>query len=225
VTTRPDAVHWHLRLLADVPGHHDWLSPDEHEVLRGLHVPKRRNDWRLGRFTAKELLSAYFGVAMARVGVRAADDGAPEALVDGQPAGVSLSISHREGHGLAVVGPPGTTVGADLEWVEPRTEAFVRDWLSPAEQDVAAHSVDRNRAVALLWSAKEAVTKLWREGLRIDPRQLEVELGREAPAAGWRHFTVAAPTGRAAGWWRVDGALVTTVATNPAADPPHLVFD
>src|SRR5207247_2585575 len=95
-------------------------------------------DWRLGRWTAKAAVAAVLGVRAEEVEIVAAPDGAPEAWVGGEPAGVSISLSHRGGRGLAVVVTPPAIVGCDLELVEPRSSAFVADWLAPSEQELVA---------------------------------------------------------------------------------------
>ena len=67
--------------------------------------------------------------------------------MDGERAPVSVSLSHRAGRALAVVAHAPAVVGCDLERVEPRSGAFVREWLAPAEQGLlAAHARGRSRA-------------------------------------------------------------------------------
>ena len=57
-------------------------------------------------------------------------DGAPDAWLDGAPAPVSLSLSHRAGRALAAVTDVPAAIGCDLELVEPRSGPFVREWLT-----------------------------------------------------------------------------------------------
>jgi 4'-phosphopantetheinyl transferase len=53
-------------------------------------------------------------------------------------------------------------VGCDLECVEPRSGAFVREWLAPAEHGLlAAHpDAERMRPTNLVWTGKEAAAKV-----------------------------------------------------------------
>ena len=219
------------RLLHDVPDGDDWLSVDERGVQAGLLVPKRRADWRLGRWTAKAALSAALGGEPSDVSILAAPDGAPEAFVDGQRLSVSLSISHRAGVGLAAVSRE-AVVGGDLELVEPRSPAFVREWFGEREQEsiAAAHATGRHHELTcLLWSVKEASAKVLREGLRLDPRSAAVTLVSD-PAADssggpWHTSTVEWPSeGRVVpGWWRIDGPVVCAIATDrPTGMPTQL---
>ena len=218
---------WLSRSLADVPAGDAWLAPAERDVLAGLRVDKRRRDWRLGRFTAKAAVAAWLGVTPGRVTVVAADDGAPEALVDGEPSGAFVSLSHRAGRAVAAVA--GEPVGCDLEVVEPRSEAFLGDWLAPAEQALVRDADDRALAANLVWTAKEAAAKLWREGLRLDVRALTVDLEGSDPLSQgdsrgltpfwgeWRPLRVSATGAATSGWWRRDAGFVVTVTGD---DPP-----
>jgi 4'-phosphopantetheinyl transferase len=218
-------VAWLTRSRDDVPPDDGWLSPRERATLARLRVPKRREDWRLGRWTAKAAVAAWLGAEPARVEVLAAPEGAPEAWRDGRPAGVSLSLSHRAGRALVVVGAPPTTVGCDLELIEPRSGAFVRDWLAPREQALvaAAAPAHRDRVANLAWTAKEAAAKVRREGLRLDVRDAVMRLGGSPGADGWRPLSVrwADGAGATAAWWRADADWVMVVAAEPAAPPPQ----
>jgi 4'-phosphopantetheinyl transferase EntD len=224
------AAGWSICRAADVPDGDEWLSSAERSDQQRLFIDKRRGDWRLGRWVAKSVVASVAGVERARVSIVAAADGAPEALVDGIPTDLSLSISHREGTGLAVVGAGGTVVGGDLEVIEPRTDRFVREWFSSQEQAlVAAAGADgrHDEMACLVWSAKEAAAKVLREGLRLDVRQAVVSLDPAEPVAGWQpssvHWAGSHPDdGRRviSGWWRIDGSLVITVAADPASPPP-----
>jgi hypothetical protein len=74
----------------------EWLTGHKRAVLADFALAKRRADWRLGRWTAKALVSGVVDVPFDRIEVPAADDGVPEVLVDARPAGWSLSLSHRD---------------------------------------------------------------------------------------------------------------------------------
>ena len=116
-----------------------------------------------------------------------------------------------------LVGDPGSfaggTVGVDLELVEPRSAGFVADFLTTAEQRYVAsrgacgeHGWDL--ASNLLWSAKEAVLKVQRVGLRVDTRTVEVCIDHRASPDGWAALTATGANGTAyPGWWRRDGLL------------------
>lgn len=216
-----DAPRWLLRSQADVPAGDAWLGPRERRVLAGLRIAQRRDAWRLGRWTAKCAAGAVLAIPPERIEVLAAPDGAPEVWVAGERAALSLSLSHRAGRALAVVAPAPAVVGCDLEVVEPRSGAFVREWLAPAEQALVAGLADgaRDRAVNTLWTAKEAVAKVRREGLRLDVRHAVVDAAPARP--GWRALRVRWDGHSTAGWWREEPGWVMAVAGDPAPAQPR----
>jgi 4'-phosphopantetheinyl transferase len=225
-------VRWHHARGGEVPADDEWLTPNERAVVAGLAVAKRRADWRLGRWTAKALLSAELGVPVDRVEVRAADDGAPEPYVDGGLVGLSLSLSHRDSIAVAAVAPLPTRVGVDLETLETRSDAFVREWLSVDERLALPDAGDaRDVAVLRCWTGKEASAKVLREGLRLDVRHAVVVA--DAASSSWQPMKVTWRTEGIThrGWWRLGDIGVLAVVTDPpvhsrvrlaASCSPHL---
>jgi 4'-phosphopantetheinyl transferase len=175
-------VYWLEQSERDLPAEDDWLSASEAVCLNALHFAKRRVDWQLGRWTAKCALSAYLAVPahsemFKKIDIRPASDGAPEAFIGGQAAGVMISLSHRSGMAICAVAATGVDLGCDLELVEPRSDSFIADYFAIEEQGrIAQASVgDRHRLVTLLWSAKESALKALRAGLRLDTRSVTVD--------------------------------------------------
>jgi 4'-phosphopantetheinyl transferase len=219
-------VGWLTRSPADVPASREWLGPGERLALGAIRFPRRRADWLLGRWAAKAAVASRCGATAERIEVIAAPDGAPEALLDGEPAAVALSLSHRAGRALAVVGDRRSRLGCDLELVEPRSDAFVAEWLAPEERALvaAAAPADAARLANLLWSAKEAAAKARREGLRLAVRDAVAAPGRlpPRPDGEWRRLSVRwANEGLVAGgWWREEPGWVFCVVAEPAGPTP-----
>ncbi|MBI2892856.1 MAG: 4'-phosphopantetheinyl transferase superfamily protein [Deltaproteobacteria bacterium] len=229
----------------------DFLSPREEELLARLRFPDRRRKWLLGRWAAKRLLREALreerGGELSNGQITVANDpmGAPYAEVesDGPPSRVpwTLSLSHRADVALAVLSrAPGVTMGADLELVQPRDPALVRDFFTDAEAAAVELAAGREAdlVVARTWSAKEAVLKALALGLRLDTRRIEV---RDLPAdvPGGPSEAAASPSGDPRFHriyvaldapaepalpdptvvWRDDGAWVLTVAWLDPASP------
>ena len=161
-------VRYLLVPIAEVPDGDDWLEPSEAAFQQSLHVPHCRSDWRLGRWAAKKALAAWLGYPIPpdRIAIHPAPDGAPEILLDGEPAPAALSFSHRAGRALCMLAPEGTVLGCDLELIEPRSEAFIQDYFTANEQARVAASPETDRPLLanLLWSAKESALKALRTG-------------------------------------------------------------
>lgn len=203
------------------------LSVAEAATWATFTVPKRRADWLLGRVTAKQLLQSYLNNETGetpdaqRITVAADADGAPYATLDGARLPISLSVSHsHETAFCALDDGQGVSVGADIEYVERRDPAFLTDFFTAGEQAWAATAADPELAATLLWSAKEAVLKAMREGLRIDTKQLEITIPALADSREeWTELAVrfvpelkARYPGTWTLWWRRYGAFVLTLA-------------
>jgi 4'-phosphopantetheinyl transferase len=182
--------------MADAPADDAWLSPREAAWVARLRFPKRRSEFRLGRWTAKRALALYLGrdssaAALGSVEIDRAPDGAPAPLVDGRPAEAYVTMTDRADQAVCLVGPPGTALGCDLELVEPRSDAFVADYLTPAEQAlVAAAGTERDLLANLVWCGKESALKVLRTGLRRDTRSVEVSLPEGASVDGWAPMSI-----------------------------------
>jgi 4'-phosphopantetheinyl transferase len=219
---------------ADVPQHDEWLSPFEAERLSQMFVRKRRDDWRLGRWTAKRAVAARAGFplhspVLAGIEIRSAQSGAPEVFLDNQLADVTISLSHRAGTGLCAVAPAGVALGCDLELIEPHSSAFIADYFTDEEQGLIADTSesDRFRLVALLWSAKESALKALHEGLRLDTRCVSVTSTDSPDLSRWIPLQVRHCSGEVfEGWWRRnDHRMCTVVAEEPMEAPIAIAIE
>ncbi len=230
---KSEIIYWLTQNSDDVPDSDDWLSEDERSLLRGMRFPKRRQDWRLGRWTAKLALCAYRAGEprpLSTFEIRAAADGAPEAFWDNVAATVSISISHSNGRGLCAISSRDFAVGCDLEKIEAREENLILDYFTSEEvffiRQVAIP--ERSPAVNLIWSAKETVLKILREGMRRDTRSVCIRPDFEACEGVWNKWTGhCQETGRLfCGCWRIcDGYVYTLASDNLTSFPEELTVD
>jgi 4'-phosphopantetheinyl transferase len=169
---------------SDLPAGRVWLSPLETERMSAMRFTKRRSEWLLGRWTAKQALAGSLGLpgdehSLARIEMRTITGGeaggAPEAFVDGSPSALGVSLTDRAGWAVCVVSDT-TRIGCDLELVEPRSPV-VRDFLTRSEQEAVARppfAASADLMANLIWSAKESALKVLRTGLRRDTRSVVV---------------------------------------------------
>jgi 4'-phosphopantetheinyl transferase len=204
-----------------------------------MRFEKRRSEFRMGRWTAKNALALFLGrprtpLALRGIEIDRAPDGAPAPLVDGRPAAASLSMTDRADQAVCVVAPPGLGLGVDLELLEPRSDAFVADYLTPREQSIVAQAATREARDLLsnlIWCGKESALKVLRTGLRRDTRSVEVSFPDAGATDGWSPLEVRSREGEAyPGWWRRYGSFIVTVAATgpvrpprPLVEPPGLV--
>jgi 4'-phosphopantetheinyl transferase len=225
-------VYWLEQTEADLPRGDDWLSPSEVARLSTMRFSKRRRDWKLGRWTAKNALALYLLYlkaaadprVLASIEIRPALSGAPEAFFQNRPAAATVSISHRAGIAACAVACSSGVLGCDIETIEPRSDDFVADYFTTAEQSLVAEAcaVDRPRLLALLWSAKESTLKALREGLRLDTRKVIVSpADATLDFEGWNPMVVCHTDRRIfCGWWQQADGFVRTLVAAPAPNPP-----
>ncbi len=201
-----------------------------------MRFTKRRNEYLLRRWVGKRTVAARVGLGtdpavLARIEVLNRMTGAPYIVIEGATAPWDISLSDRAGCAVAVIGDAtageASALGIDLEVVEPRTDGFVTDFLTPAEQHwvrgPAAEDprLGHDAAANLVWSAKEAALKVLRVGLRADTRSVEITVDSEPRSDGWARFAAAQQIGPVMpGWWRRDGVYLLTVAAQGELDPP-----
>jgi 4'-phosphopantetheinyl transferase len=200
------------------------MSAWEREHAATLRFAKRLQDWKLGRWTSKLAITRYLQAKPAELDIRISRDGAPEPLLAGQPAPISLSISHSHGVALAAVGEPGLALGCDLEFVEAHTVEFVVDYFTDTEVALmnSAPREAQPLICTLIWSAKESALKSLRDGLRRDTRTVAVRPESLIDGNTWTRLSIACtdPARTLEGWWKLDGGFVMTVAEGKLPDPP-----
>jgi 4'-phosphopantetheinyl transferase len=200
-------VLWLEQTSSDLPAHDDWLTPRETACLAGLRFPKRRADWRLGRWTAKQAVAAYLETDSADIEIFGPAAPTCRCLAGPTPA-PAISITHSQGRAACVVAPASITIGCDLEMIEPRSTAFLSDYFTENERRVIAS--DPPALGTLFWSAKESALKALLAGLTLDTRQVEVTADLAAGTI-W----VSAPEGRCfRGWWWISDDFMRTVVTD-----------
>ena len=234
-------MQWQASGEDQIPAGRYWLTDAEAARASSMRFTKRRTEYLLRRLAGKRAVAAAVGLpadpaSLGRVAVLNRPTGAPFVRVDGRDLGLDISLTDRAGSAVCLVGPDLAAVGCDLEIVEPRSEGFVSDFLTPEEQDVVASMPDddaRDAAANLIWSAKESALKVLRTGLRADTRTVEVVIESldgltaehaRADSSGWRRLTVRTVTGPLPGWWRRDGVFLLTVAASAGLDSPPEVL-
>lgn len=214
------SIYVHTCREAELPGDNFWLGPRELCVFEHQKSQTRRQSYRLGRWTAKHLLAHALHLpnsldTMRRLEILGDKDGAPVAHLDQKPLCECLSLSHREKRALAALGPSGLSLGCDLEWIEPRSRAFVEDFFSPEESQATLNAPNPAFMANLIWSAKESALKAQRVGLSRDTRELLVQIDTSIPhfAQSWHPLGLLDPGHSKCyhGAFLLDGGFVLTL--------------
>lgn len=223
---------WTAHGEIELPAGLDWLSAREQAVLARMRYRKRHIEFLTRRWTAKRALATLLQRDASPASLTGLEivhhaSGAPYVRVDGQDAPIDVSLTDRAGWAVCLVGAPGAVtgpLGVDLELVEPRSDGFIEDFLTATEarrvRGLPAGDA-RDAAANLVWSAKEAVLKVLKVGLRADTRDVEIDLDGVPRADGWTPFAATGRDGATfAGWWRRDGVFLLTIACLRPCPPP-----
>lgn len=204
----------------------DWLGETEFAYWTQLKSTKRRRDWLLGRWSAKQLLGQMVGETTGRrlrpdtIEILRHPDGWPQVRIEGltdPSATYSLSISHSHDQAfVAAVTGDSHLLGVDIEFVEPRPPGFAADYFTGEEMSFLAAAPDSQQVVLItaIWSGKEAALKAIRRGLAEDTRIVSCIPALNGDPS-WRQMPVmwSRPAERPAltGWWRTMGDYVMTL--------------
>lgn len=155
-----------------------YLREAEREVYQKLG--KKRQSWICGRIAAKDAIryflwtNGYAGdIFPAEIWIE--NDASGKPVVSEMPGDIllSVSISHKEGMGVANVSRRGD-IGIDIEKIEKREASFEKTVFSSYEMSILP-GVDRSEWITRFWSAKEAFAKSTGLGLQGDPRKFPIE--------------------------------------------------
>ena len=216
-------VFWHVQQAGSIPAPERWLHPGEQRIAAGFKFQKRKHDWLLGRWTAKQAVIAFIGKTQTppspnQIEIRKAPDGAPEVFIDNRPSSCILSLSHSHQFALCALAEKGIKLGCDLESVETRSEAFIKDYLTKSEYELikSTNTPNRSTYTNLIWSAKESTMKATRKGLSVDTRSVEVNFSPSHDKKQWNRLATFDTNSNQAffGFWRTQNDMVLTILTN-----------
>lgn len=230
--TQQPTIFWLGQTQSAQPADLTWLAEAERRFLAGLRFPRRRADWLLGRWTVKAAARAAWprlvGAELpdwTELAVLKADSGAPVLFRRGQPAPLSVSLSHRAGCAVCALAPAGHPLGIDLEKIEPRSPSLVTDFFTPAEQEQLRRAdPERQTMLAnLIWSAKESALKALTTGLSVSTQQVELLPPAMAETDVWQPFLIRVHylERDLSGWWmQWPGFVITLACDGPVTNPP-----
>jgi 4'-phosphopantetheinyl transferase len=242
-------IDWLIAERGGLPPAGNFLAPPEQERYAGLRVEKRRQDWLLGRWAAKRLVRRHMArrgldLPLTAVMVLSDPDGAPRLAPWGQALAspqigaelerLQISLSHSADRALCAMihsvpsamnhFQPTMTLGADIEQVAARGAGFAESYFTERELALL-NATPRDRYDVLstvVWSAKEAMLKLTRHGLRVDTRAVTC-LPAPLIVGGWAAISISTNLTRAplVGWWReLDGCVITIAAPASRGERP-----
>ena len=154
-----------------------WLDEYERARWRRYRFDRPRREFALCRAALRSILCRWLDCKNDQLAFGALEHGKPFALMSGQPAPVSFSVSHSGRHGLIAVATR-ERLGVDVEDRIPRRNfnGLTETVFGPNEQAefrlLADH--DRSATFYMLWTLKEALIKALGTGFSLNPSGFEV---------------------------------------------------
>lgn len=187
-------IYWLFLERCAVPAHYDWLCKSEKDILSSFRFTKKRNDWLLGRWTAKHLIVQLTRGKLSEsdIEILPSDSGAPEVSIQNSSNPVELSISHSSDHSFCIASLQKGSIGCDMEKIQARTHKFEEDYFTSCERRRLEHTNQQEHAILsnLIWCGKEAVFKALKTGLRRDTRSVEVSIPEYWSSGSWNRTEV-----------------------------------
>ena len=168
------------------------LHPSERRYFCSLPAERRKVTYLLGRYAAKQALSLLLGEPdCSRIEIAS---GVLDQPVVRYPASepFDVSISHTDAVACAIAFPALLPMAIDIEQIDRRRSEVMKTQILPYELDEAVRrGTAEESAPALVWTAKEALSKVLRCGLTCPFDLLaidRIESGGRPSTGTFRHF-------------------------------------
>ena len=161
----PGGAHLGLWHLTETPADlwPQLAAPDDYRPLLPARADgPRQAQWLAGRVLVQRMLAA---TALSDVLPTLQNDVAGRPFLAGPGPAPAVSLSHSGAWAAALLAPPGTPVGVDVEVVRDKAQRIARKFLNDAELAAVEFLTNSSSTVSteqfsLLWSAKETLYKL-----------------------------------------------------------------
>ena len=153
-----------------------FLHPEEIEYFRTLTFEKRKKSYLVGRYAAKQAIKISSGEQnLHAISIQPGIFNQPiTTCISEQNLQVSISHCGEIGAGLAF--PEAHPLAIDIEKVEAGRRELLESQLTQAEQKIMREVfISYDRALAVAWTAKEALSKVLKTGLTTPVHIFEIE--------------------------------------------------
>ena len=188
------------------------MTSEELERAGRFRFEQHRNRFIRGRAFLREILAEFCNCSPRKLQLSVREDGKPEV----KESPVAFNLSHSGD--VAVIGIARMReIGVDVECFDRKVEcvSLARRYFADSEVEALEELNDlaQRELFFRLWTSKEAAMKATGEGLRIDPRRVEVLLDSEVRPQRY--------DGQFAPWYlanedvKSDGVTVSVAAPEP----------
>ncbi len=159
------------------------LHPRELTYFNNLKFDRRKRSYLIGRYAAKQALSSLLHEKdLTTILIEQGVFSQPIVIYGGMN-NVQVSITHCDEQGAAIAFPEAHPTGIDIERIAPDKREVFESQITKIERDIISRlPYPYEMMLALLWTAKEALSKALRTGLMtpfelFELSTLEVENG------------------------------------------------
>ena len=149
------------------------LHPDELKIWKNYPSTKRKNDFIIGRYTAKQALNAIHRSSLSQINIMPGSFGQPILKYPEIP--FEISISHKANYAVALLFPKEQPMGVDIEIILDTNRKFLLDQFTAYERLAFCNHKQSAKAIAMLWSAKESLSKALKTGLTLNLDIMEID--------------------------------------------------
>lgn len=155
-----------LHSTADYADLLQYLHPQELDYYKMLPVEKRKRSFSLGRYSAKRALSALVGESDLQGTLIERGFFNHPVVVNPSNKNIQVSISHCDDIGAALAFPESFPMGIDVEKVDPDKNNVLESQMTEKEKElIKSFPWSYSALLVLLWTAKEALSKVLKTGL------------------------------------------------------------
>ncbi|HEY3366507.1 MAG TPA: 4'-phosphopantetheinyl transferase superfamily protein [Symbiobacteriaceae bacterium] len=154
----------------------------ERSYFDGLKSERRRQSYLAGRFAAKQALAAAGGLpTLAEILIGSGVFWQPVVECEGLK-NMQVSISHCDDVGIAIAFPERYPMGIDIESINPEKCDVLQAQVTAGEREqLHLVALSEEEGLTVLWTAKEALSKVLRTGFTVALEALEVSKVMEGP--------------------------------------------
>lgn len=166
----------HIPLIENCTEAIDLLHPNEVEYFSSLQYERRQRSYLLGRYSAKRAAAVLIGED--RPDKIMIDRGifTQPIVVHANHSNIQVSISHCDNVGISIGFPEAMPMGIDIERIDNRKIETLAAQMTALEQEAVRWlPYSASVKLMLLWTAKEALSKILKTGLIINFRFLEID--------------------------------------------------
>jgi 4'-phosphopantetheinyl transferase EntD len=160
--------------LAELSGDLSMLHPNERCFYDGLKYDRRRESYLLGRLMAKRAITQFAGGRDCTIEIGYGIFQFP-VVKHPEVRNIQVSISHCDQLGIALAFPEEHPLGIDLENILQFKREQGKEVMTAGEAELISRSLlSLAQGTALVWTVKEAMSKIIRTGLTADFSVLQI---------------------------------------------------